>query len=106
MILLSPLGHGEEFKPLTFKQDIDGKEFVYSVGSGTIISVNQGCRGFLVNRLEHDVPNELKLEIKHLWDISATFDGKQDQEAIKAMVGKTYLFKYRQGLVISVEEVN
>lgn len=105
LLLLSPLSHGEEIKPLIFKQSIDGKELIYSVDSTLIVSVNQGCRGFTAKSLKHDVANELKLRIIGLWDITATFDGDKRKEKIDAMVGKTYVFKYKEGEVLSVKEV-
>jgi hypothetical protein len=105
MLLSSSLVQGEEFKQLTFKQKGNGKEFICYVNTGMIVSVNQGYRGFNVERLEHDVAGELKLKITHLWDIPATFEGDGDQEKVRAMIGKTYVFRYKDGVVISVQEV-
>lgn len=104
MLILSPFGYGEKLD-LIFKQKLDGDELIYHVNEWSIISTNLGCRGFNTERLEHDVPGEIKLKINHMWDISATFKGEKDPEKIKAMMNKTYIFKYEDGKVLSVKEV-
>ena len=109
-ILLSPLCAGEKARSLTYWQNIDGKKLVYQISldggeTGSMITTNHGCMGIQFEQLKHDVPNEVKIKINHMWDIKATFDGDKIPESIKAMVGKTYIFQYKNGVVLSIEEV-
>lgn len=106
MLVFSPFARGENLN-LEFKQKLDGGEVIYHISETLImmdIKAQPGCRGFCTERVEHDVPGELKLKINHMWDITATFEGEKDAEKIKAMMNKVYIFKYEDGKVLSVKE--
>lgn len=69
--------------------------------NNSILVYDNGCRGYNIMVLDHDIENEIKFEVKSSWSLSHDFFGRELKKK-EELTGKVFIFKISGQEILSI----